>query len=242
MIVRPLAEWLGTHPCIGARILGHSKTFYTCIPGELTTISSALKFLECLDGYFSLTDQNDPIEKSLLVLFHDPIASPHDFFTKFWSFAQVAHDIDSLTHQWDPTVSSDTSDNNFELSFRGRGVFPTTFHPFHERTARRFMYPGWAHNQSSQFRSLRETNQFETWQKKIRQADASTDPSGTHNPLLADTGTVSAATQITQYQTSEYPFVSRNPSDREQVLIGLKARAIHENAKHVSEYLEALQQ
>lgn len=240
MVLRPLAEWLGAHPCIGARKIGHTRTFYSCIPGELTTISSALIFLQCLDEYFALTDSGDPIEKSLLVLFHDPIASPHEFFKKFWSFAQTAHDIDSLTHQWDPLVSSDIADDSFELSFRARAVFPTTFHPCHERTARRLMYPGWAHNQSSQFRALREIEQFEKWQKSIRQADASTDPSGTHNPLLADTGTVSAATQITQYQASEYPFVARIAEDREQLIIGLKARAIQENATEVLEYLEGL--
>jgi FPC/CPF motif-containing protein YcgG len=240
MVLRPLAGWLGAHPCIGARKLGLSKTFYSCMPGELTKISSALIFLQCLDEYFAMTDDGDPIEKSLIVFFHDPIATSKDFFEKFWLFAQVAHDLDCLTHQWDPTVSSDISDNGFELSFRGRAVFPTTFHPCHERTSRRFMYPGWAHNQSAQFQVLRDTNQFEKWQRSIRQADASTDPSGKHNPLLADTGVVSAAVQITQYQSSEVPFVSRRATDREQVIINLKARAIHEHSEEVLEYLTNL--
>ncbi len=241
MVLRPLAGWLGAHPCIGARKIGLSRTFYSCIPGELTKISSALVFLKTLDEYFTASDPGDPIEKSLLVLFHDPITTPEDFFNKFWSFAQTAHDLDSLTHEWDSTVSNKISDDTFELSFRGRAVFPTTFHPCHNRTARRFMYPGWAHNLSSQFQALRDSNQFEKWKRSIRQADASTDPSGIHNPFLADTGTISAATQITQFEASDYPFISRMPADREQILASLKARAIRESASEVIEYVSSLE-
>lgn len=240
MILRPLAGWLGAHPCIGARKLGLSRTFYSCIPGDLTKVSSAFAFLRCLDEYFEETDKGDPIEKSLLVLFHDPISTPEDFFNKFWSFAQLAHDLDSLAYSWDGSVSSNIDDDTFELSFRGRAVFPTTFHPCHNRVARRFMYPGWAHNLSAQFQALRDADQFEKWKTSIRTADASSDPSGEPNPLLADTGTASAATQITQHESEVYPFVVRNGNDREQVISGLRSRAIAEKSKDVLEYLDGL--
>ena len=240
MTIRAMSGWLEPHPCIGARLLGTNQTFYACTPGEMQHIDSSLKFLQCLDRYFSETDQSDPIVKSLLVFFPDTIESEQAFFDKFWAFVQNTHDLDFLTHEWDQTVASDTSDPNFELSFRGRAVFPTTFHPHSPRSARRFMYPGWAHNLSSQFGALRTAGSFEDWQRKIRRADAAADPSGVANPLLADSGTASAAAQLAQLEADSYPFIKREPSDREQVKDALLARAHAEGAKDVVDYLNEL--
>lgn len=241
VILKPLAAWLESHPCIGARQLGSEKTFYSCLPGDMSEISASLNLLHCLDRYFDETDGSDPVFKSLLCVFREPISTQEEFFQKFWAFAQMTHDLDFLTHGWQEGVGQHVNDENFELCFRGRAVFPATFHPAHPRPARRFGYPGWAHNQSSQFDILRETGQFEDWQRKIRKADSRLEPSGTHNPLLSEKGEQSAAAQMAQLKADAYPFLVRRTEDRRELIANLRARAHAQMAQDVLDYIEQVE-
>jgi FPC/CPF motif-containing protein YcgG len=225
-----LAAFLSTHSCIGARELGASHGFFFSVYPDMTSVESAALMIQDLDTYFQQTDVGEQIVKSLICVFTEPCFSEKEFADKFWAFAQVLHDVDSLTHDWDQSVSSDTENPAFELSLRGRAIFPATLHNNHSRPMRRFMYPAWAMNQSSQFEALRRTGDFDDWQRKIRKADSRIDPSGAPNPLLADHGTASAAAQLGQMALVSYPLQCRSARDRSQTATRLLRTAILEGA------------
>jgi FPC/CPF motif-containing protein YcgG len=220
-----LEGFLSSHPCIGARHLASDSSFFYAVYGKMVSMETSFQFLLDIDQYFTLTDDGDKVRKSMLCIFLDPISSQQDFSSKFWQFAQTTHDLDSLTHQYAADVSSDPDHIDFEISFRSRAIFPTTLHPAHERAARRYQYPGWALNQTSQFNELRSQGQFEVWQRKIRAADSSLDESGVPNPLLADTGTGSAANQIAALEEGRYPFSLSTQANRKFTLSKLKDKA-----------------
>lgn len=224
-----LSGFMDSHPCIGARLLGSDKSFYYSVYKDMYSIESACYLLDDIKAYYAKSD-NINIVKTMLCIFTDPINSKEDFSTRFWKFMQLVVDIDSLQHPYDSTISSDPADQNFELSFCGRAAFPTTIHPAHDRTARRFAYPGWALNQSSQFGALRADGSFEDWQRKIRAADAAIDPSGQPNPLLVDHGDGSAASQLGQVVLPEYPFQYGGRDNVNQTRERLIQKAIIENA------------
>jgi FPC/CPF motif-containing protein YcgG len=196
----------------------------------MRTVETALKLLEDIEQYYSLSDTADSVLKSFLCIFTEKIRSPEHFSDLFWAFMQTVHDIDSLTHAYDPSVSSDPSLPNFELSFRGRAAFPTSLHSASPRLARQYAHPGWALNQSAQFNSLRTQGLFEDWQRKIRNVDSKFDPSGLPNPLLVDHGAGPAGAQLGGVRMDRYPFVARRIDDRPMVVSGLIARAIAEEA------------
>lgn len=201
------------HPCLGARQLGSQSGLFYAVYSDMSSLRCAFELLEDLDDYLARTE-DIPILKSFVPIFEEPICSPSDFADKFWAFAQLLNRIDALSHPYDPSVSSNPNDPRFEFSLRGKAVFPTTLHPHHPRTARRFPYPAWAHNQSAQFQQLRESGEFENWQKKIRTVDAKLDKSKQPNPLLADHGDASAAIQLGQLELASYPFQPFQDSDR----------------------------
>lgn len=213
------------HPCIGARQLGPKGRLYFALYPSMSGVASAMAFLRDLDDYFKVTDSGDPIFKSFVAIFWEPIPSASDFAAKFWEFAQLLNRIDALTSEYDPSISADPTDPTFELSLKGRAIFPATLHPAHPRPARCFTYPAWAMNQSAQFGRLREDGIFETWQKKIRAADIALDPSGMPNPLLADHGDASAAAQLGQMPLKNYPFQAYQNISRQENLNSLLAQA-----------------
>lgn len=210
-----------SHPCIGAKASFVSGNFYFCVLEDMETVSSALTVCETFSEYLKLTDGSDDFVKTFALVFLDNAADAQDFAQKYWRFLQIVHDIDSLSHEWDPSVSSDANDSNFEFSLNGRAIFTTTLNPGHHRPARRFAYPTWICNQTRQFEKLRELGQFSKWQIAIRQADASLDPSGMANPLLEDHGVASSAKQLAGWPTDPCPLVIRGTTERRKTAFEL---------------------
>jgi FPC/CPF motif-containing protein YcgG len=233
---------MSSHPCIGARSLAADKRmFYYAVYPDMRTVESAVLLLDDIEQYYELTDGGDPILKSLLCIFTEDVENSQHFASLFWAFLQTVHDVDSLTHEYDPTVSSDPSAPTFELSFRGRAAFPTTLNPAGRRDARKYAYPGWALNQSAQFNELRAQGAFEDWQRKIRALDAKFDRSEVSNPLLVDHGQGSPGAQLGGVRMDNYPFVARTVEDRPQVANALVAKAVSEGASpDIIERLSAL--
>jgi FPC/CPF motif-containing protein YcgG len=188
------------HPCIGARSVAPAGRLFVALYADMNRVETAFEFLKDYALYLRLTDPEDErVIKTMAAMFTFLPADQNDFAEAYWRFAQLCHDIDPA--EWDPSVGSDPTDENFELSFCGRAVFTTTLNPKSPRRARTFN-PTWVMNQIAQFEVLRSTpnkrvgNQFEHWKNTIRRNDADYDPSGKPNPLLADHGHGSAFEQL----------------------------------------------
>lgn len=201
------------HPCIGARAVMNNGNFHYSVLPDMESVLSAIEVIRIIEEYLALTDAvEDPI-KTLALIFVDTAGSPREYAQKYWQFLQLVHDVDAINHDWDPSVSSDISAPDFELSLCGRAMFTTTLNPASDRAARRSMYPVWVCNQIRQFDQLRHKGMFGTWQKKIREADSELDPSGKPNPILADHGTASAAGQLAGHPYPELKFQVRKTKE-----------------------------
>ncbi len=197
LICRILWSFCSTHPCMGARTVAGKGNLFVSLQSDVRTVASAFSMLNDLTDYFELSDWIDPTEKTCAVAFYgEPISSQVEFAELYWDFLQVVHDVDCLFSDWDADVSSDITSVNFEASFKGRAIFTTTLNPQNPRIARKFAYPVWIMNQTSQFNHLRSIGRFTEWQRKIRRLDADMDPSGEPNPILADHGHGLAANQL----------------------------------------------
>ena len=164
---------------------------------DMESVSSALMFLDDYERYLDLTKNEDAVLKTFVSVFPlTEIISQDDFASQYWRFAQTLVDLSSQTHPWDPKASHLPTDKSFELSLGGRAVFTTTLNHHSPRMARKFLYPTWVMNQTSQFDALRDRNDFARWQENIRAKDAAIDPSGLPNPILEDHGYASAAAQL----------------------------------------------
>lgn len=220
------------HPCIGAkRAMANQKTYMSVIP-DMTTVESAITLLADFATYCSLTDHGDDVVKTLIVVATGThVVSQEDYANKHWEFAQLLHDLDGLLCHYDDTVSMDPVSDSFEFSLNSRAVFTTTLNPHSPRVSRRFPYPAWVMNQTSQFNALREAGEFSKWQDKIRKVDAELDPSGTHNLILSDSGYASAFDQLAGSKPSNVGFEPRYTSqERRWALEDVKSRAIMEYA------------
>jgi uncharacterized protein len=217
------------HPCIGARSVAVNGNLFISIYPDMTSVASAVMALLNLEEYLRISDKVEDHVKTLALVFNEPIRDNNDFAEKYWAFVQRLHDLDCQTNAYDPSVSSDPTSANFELSLGGRAIFTTTLNPGHPRTARHAPYPTWVCNQTRQFNRLRELGLFEKWQAQIRMADADMDPSGVANPILADHGYSSAADQLAGVAVQPCPFKPRlTEDDKHQAGHELLALAIEE--------------
>jgi FPC/CPF motif-containing protein YcgG len=218
------------HPCIGARSVAVNGNLFISIYSDMTSTASAVMALLNLEEYLRISDGIDDHVKTLALVFNEPIRDSEDFAQKYWAFVQRMHDFDCQSNPYDPTVSSDPSSPNFELSLGGRAIFTTTLNPGHPRPARRAPYPTWVCNQTRQFNRLRELGLFGDWQTRIRAADANMDPSGVANPILADHGYSSAADQLAGVAVHPCPFKPRlNNEQKRQAGCTLLRTAIEEH-------------
>lgn len=228
------------HVCIGAKRALAEHRVYFGLYDQMEGVSTALSVLKDLDQYFALTDHDpDPFRQEVLktcaLIFTGFVGDQDSFAARFWSFAQLLHDVDQLSHPWDSEVDSDPSSPHFEFCLRSRAIFTTTLNPANPRFARKFGYPAWVMNQTSQFNALRampsgQHTEFDSWQRKIRAADTSLDPSGTHNLILTNHGQASAATQLAGSTFPGLDFKVRESAERSTIREALAEQAKREGA------------
>jgi FPC/CPF motif-containing protein YcgG len=240
--------FLMNHVCIGAKQLTAynasneppTKDFFVSIYPDMSTVETGLQVISDLEEYYRISDELDPVVKTLALIFAIPISSQEEFASKYWSFAQILHDIDSLSNDYDESVNKDLDSPDFELSLAGRAVFTTTLNPHSPRMARQFNYPTLVMNQIRQFDALRatpsgKTNSFEAWQRGIRNQDAQLDPSGVPNPVLADHGSISAVEQLAGSVPEDFKFVLRKGADyRSDAFASLMEAAASEAASEAA--------
>ncbi len=150
-------------------------------------------------------------------VFASPVARDEREWEKLlWSQLQSLHDLDSLHHTWDQTVSKDPEDPDFSFSFAGTAFFVVGLHPASSRRARRFQWPALAFNTHEQFERLREQNQFERLRAAVRERDYRLQ--GSLNPNLGDFGERSEARQYSGRAVEEHwrcPFHTRTGGSQE---------------------------
>jgi len=212
------------HVCIGARSLAGkaeetarqdqtpprvaTAPLYMGVYPDMDSVTSALMFIDDYENYLAVTEKEDAVLKTFVAVFpRTDVISQEDFAIRYWKYAQTLVDISSQTRPWDSKASPVPTDKDFELSLGGKAVFTTTLNPHSPRIARKFLYPAWVMNQTSQFDALRDRNDFARWQENIRAKDAAVDPSGIPNPILEDHGYASAAAQLPGSSVSPCPLV-----------------------------------
>lgn len=133
----------------------------------------------------------DPI--SFVAMFRQRVANEDDFHAKLWTHLQVMHEIDSIEHPWDVSVSADPSDKSFSFSVASRAFFVVGLHPNSSRLARQAPFPCLVFNFHDQFEALRANGKYDALQKAIRLRDVALQ--GGINPVLARFGEGSEAAQ-----------------------------------------------
>ncbi len=131
-----------------------------------------------------------------------------------WTTLQRLHDLDVVHHEWAPRTKADAADPEFAFSFAGTAFFLVGLHAASSRMARRFAWPTLVFNPHGQFDRLRETGRYPRFQQVIRTAERSLQ--GDINPMLADFGSRSEASQYSGRQVSDEwrcPFHARTGTD-----------------------------
>ncbi|WJG11254.1 guanitoxin biosynthesis heme-dependent pre-guanitoxin N-hydroxylase GntA [Aliiglaciecola sp. LCG003] len=112
--------------------------------------------------------------------------SERQFERALWRKLQHLHDVDSCSHNWDPSVSKDPLSDDFSFSLGGAAFFIIGLNPNSCRKSRQFDYPAVVFNLHSQFEELRRKGKFNSVKDHIRRRDKKF--SGSQNPMLATHG------------------------------------------------------
>jgi len=138
-------------------------------------------------------------------------ANEADFERLLWQTLQRLHDLDTVHHDWDPSVSADPASPQFSFSFGGVAFFVIGLHAASSRAARRFAWTTLVFNPHRQFEDLRASDRYSHFRDVIRRAEFALQ--GNINPMLSDHGTRSEAVQYSGRQVGDEwrcPFHSRH--------------------------------
>ena len=215
-----LADHIGAadFPCIGAKAAlaqGRLRTLAArdiACPGDDAAIHSALA--EQAHAY-----RRDPIPfRSLAVIFDtDRGVDEAGFEAALWQRIRALGDRDAAAgHTSDPRVSPDPADLEFAPSFAGEAFYVVGLHPKASRPARRLSRPAMVFNIHDQFVTLRREGRYTRLRERIAARDIRL--AGSRDPMLADHGERSAASQYSGRMVGEdwvCPFAPRNPDRRD---------------------------
>lgn len=154
--------------------------------------------------------------RSLAIVFRQSRAMSEQVFEQhMWERIQSLSDKDDWLQQpYDPSVSADTDDPHFGLSFGGQAYFVVGMHPGASRPARRFERPAMVFNLHDQFVQLRESQRYERMRETILDRDKAL--AGNINPMLKRHGEASEAAQYSGRQVGddwECPLRTRESAD-----------------------------
>lgn len=150
-----------------------------------------------LEEIYRFIDENReaPNEfRSLVILFRGPTDKDEaEFERTFWQRLQAWHELDRQRFPWAEGVSQDPQNPHFRFSLGGEAFYVIGMHPGSSRRARRFQAPAIVLNLHSQFEALRARGKYMPMRDNIRKRDQAY--SGSVNPMLADFGESSEASQ-----------------------------------------------
>lgn len=199
-------------PCVGAKTAA-SKGQIKIIEGHsLLCPADDMRIFKAVGEFVKDYEMKPELFSSLIVLFSEPTnLSEEQFESAFWQRLQSLHDIDSLFHKWDNTVSCDPNDSTFSFSLWGKAFYLVGMHPHSSRLARRMEKPAIVFNLHEQFERLRSDRSYKQMQSVIRRRDRVY--SGDVNPMLVDFGQRSEAMQYSGRHVDEHwtcPFSVRH--------------------------------
>jgi FPC/CPF motif-containing protein YcgG len=149
---------------------------------------------------------------SAVVIFAGPNAATEATFdTLLWTRLQALADVDAETYAYDPRVSADPASPDFSFCIKSEALYVIGLHPGSSRKARRFSRPALVFNPHQQFEWLRTTGKYESMKRSVRNRDLVY--AGSVNPMLADFGAASEASQYSGKKYDEHwkcPFISRH--------------------------------
>lgn len=184
----------GRFPCFGAKSAFRLGTYRFGLYGDMESPAAIAGLARDLFTFAAERTAMDSTFTTFLASFAGPtLPDERAFERQLWATLQALHDADAPHHAWDPRVSDDPQDPLFSFSFAGTAFFVVGLHAASSRAARRFAWPTLVFNAHEQFDELRESGRFPQFQRVIRQAEETLQ--GTINPMLADYGARSEATQ-----------------------------------------------
>jgi FPC/CPF motif-containing protein YcgG len=182
-------------PCVGAKSAMARGMLRTVICHSLESAWDDVRIhSELLEWSWAYRKDPDGL-RSLAVVFEGPLdLNEERFEAAMWQRLQSLADKDKWRGQpYDRSVSADTEDPHFSLSFGGAAFFVVGLHPHASRPARRLSHPTLVFNLHDQFERLRAQGRYELMRAKIIKRDVAL--SGTVNPMLARHGDASEARQ-----------------------------------------------
>lgn len=179
-------------PCVGAKSALATGGVGIVVAGDLRTDDHDDSLLSALRNA-SPGNDGAGLTTTVALFPATPTLSEEAFEYALWDRLQSLHQIDSFDFEWDPRISSNPAAPDFGMSIGGKGFFVVGMHPGASRIARRAPMALLAFNPHAQFDLLKEEGRYGRIQKVVRQRDIAIQ--GDTNPMLADHGVVSEASQ-----------------------------------------------
>jgi uncharacterized protein len=165
--------------CVGGKAALRHGTYRFGLYGQLGSVAAAKGLARDLFTFVSETADLEDTFTTYLASFAGPNPPDEPAFERLlWQTLQQLHDLDAP---------------HFSFSFAGTAFFVVGLHAASSRVARRFAWPTLVFNPHRQFERLKDTGRFPRFQETIRRAEQQLQ--GDTNPMLADYGTRSEATQ-----------------------------------------------
>lgn len=210
---RRYIEFLGKKdfPCIGAKAALAKEQISIYVADHIGCPHQDRAILDFIYT-FRENYHRDALYVSAAIIFAQPDdLSEEEFDKAFWNRLQSLSDLDSRQFAYDPRVARDPQEREFSFSLKEEAFYVVGLHPNSSRKARQFSYPTIVFNPHTQFDQLKSIHKYEGLKHAIRTRDIKY--SGSVNPMLADFGESSEATQYTgmQYDRNwKCPFIAHH--------------------------------
>jgi uncharacterized protein len=212
-LARRYHEFLGNKefPCVGAKAALAKEQVSVYVADHIGCPYQDREILEFLYSFLE-SYASDTLYITAAVVFEHPENISEDEFDKFfWTRLQNLANLDAEKFGYDPLVARDPEDTAFSFSLHGQAFYIVGLHPNNSRKARQFSNPAIVFNPHAQFDHLKAIRKYEGLKHAIRTRDLNY--SGSVNPMLADFGESSEATQYTgmQYDRNwKCPFIAHH--------------------------------
>lgn len=181
-------------PCVAAHDVASRNSLRCFVADHMGCPRDDRSILEFL---YRFVDEYRPTSEgyhSAAVLFRAPEEMDEETFDLLlWQRLQALADMDAMQYNYDSRVAADVASPHFSFSIKEEAFYIIGLHAGSARMARRFRYPALVFNPHSQFERLREKKLYQKMQHIVRKRDQIY--SGSINPMLADFGNASEATQ-----------------------------------------------
>ena len=201
-------------PCVGAKSALNKGRMRFAKYSSLGSSSDAIRLCDRLREFSAEFPDAGTSPVSFIAMFRNPVPDEKTFETALWRHLQLMHEHDRRDFEWDASVDSDPSSNDFSFSIGSRAFFVVGLHPAASRVSRRAPFPCLVFNFHSQFEALKSSGKFQSMQTVIRARDL--ELHGSVNPVLERFGAASEARQYSGRAVADdwqCPFTAREAAN-----------------------------